>query len=160
MELTLLGTGAPSGSASAAFLSIKRGSALSPQRQIALLALIGDAVASDAQFLIATHSPMLMAWPGAQLLSLDDDGFREIAWDQTAHVQITRDFLNDPDLYLRIVDRRPGGIVVPPILLRAVVQPRPLVLAVAEPAARGGPRPGLTQGEKGSHFFRHVLWIG
>src|SRR4051812_24606023 len=52
--------------------------ALSPQRQIALLALIGDAVDADAQFLIATHSPMLMAWPGAQLLSLGDEGIREI----------------------------------------------------------------------------------
>ena len=50
--------------------------ALSPQRLIALLLLMKEVVAQDAQFIIATHSPMLMAYPGAQILHLSDDGSR------------------------------------------------------------------------------------
>jgi predicted ATPase len=75
--------------------------ALSPQRLIALLLLMKEVVAQDAQFIIATHSPMLMAYPGAQILHLSDGGIREQAWDEVEHVQMTRDFLTDPDLFLR-----------------------------------------------------------
>jgi predicted ATPase len=75
--------------------------ALSPQRLIALLALMKQVVAQDAQFLIATHSPMLMAFPGAQILHLAENGIREQAWEEVEHVQMTRDFLADPDLFLR-----------------------------------------------------------
>jgi predicted ATPase len=75
--------------------------ALSPQRLIALLLLMKQVVARDAQFMIATHSPMLMAYPGAQILHLTDGGIREQAWDEVEHVQMTRDFLADPDLFLR-----------------------------------------------------------
>ena len=75
--------------------------ALSPQRLIALLVLMKQVVAEDAQFLIATHSPMLMAYPGAQILYLSADGIREQAWDEVEHVQMTRDFLTNPDLFLR-----------------------------------------------------------
>jgi predicted ATPase len=75
--------------------------ALSPQRLIALLLLMKEVVAQDAQFIIATHSPMLMAYPGAQILHLSDGGIRQQAWDEVEHVQMTRDFLTDPDLFLR-----------------------------------------------------------
>jgi predicted ATPase len=75
--------------------------ALSPQRQIALLLLMKEVVAQEAQFIIATHSPMLMAFPGAQILRLAEEGIRESAWEQVEHVQLTRDFLTDPDLFLR-----------------------------------------------------------
>ncbi len=75
--------------------------ALSPQRQIALLALIKDAVAEDGQFIIATHSPILMAFPGAQLLHLSEEGIRQQRWAEVEHVRLTRDFLSDPDLFLR-----------------------------------------------------------
>ena len=75
--------------------------ALSPQRQIALLLLMKEVVAQEAQFIIATHSPMLMAYPGAQILHLTDEGIREQAWEEVEHVQLTRDFLTDPDLFLR-----------------------------------------------------------
>ena len=75
--------------------------ALSPQRQIALLLLMKEVVARDAQFIIATHSPMLMAYPDAQILHLAEDGIREQAWGEVEHVQMTRDFLADPDLFLR-----------------------------------------------------------
>lgn len=75
--------------------------ALSPQRLIALLLLMKEVVAQEAQFIIATHSPMLMAYPGAQILHLSEQGIREQAWDEVEHVQMTRDFLADPELYLR-----------------------------------------------------------
>ena len=75
--------------------------ALSPQRLIALLLLMKETVAQDAQFIIATHSPMLMAYPGAQILHLSDQGIHEQAWDDVEHVQMTRDFLADPELFLR-----------------------------------------------------------
>jgi predicted ATPase len=75
--------------------------ALSPQRQMALLVLMKQVVAQDAQFVIATHAPMLMAYPGAQILYLSEHGIREQAWDETEHVQTTRAFLTDPELFLR-----------------------------------------------------------
>jgi predicted ATPase len=75
--------------------------ALSPQRQIALIALITDAVELGAQFIIATHAPMLMAIPGAQILVLSDEGITPTPWDEVEHVHLTRDFLTDPDLFLR-----------------------------------------------------------
>ena len=46
-----------------------------------------------SQFLIATHSPIVMSYPGATILSLDD-GMHEIAYEETEHYRITRDFLN------------------------------------------------------------------
>ena len=75
--------------------------ALSPQRQIALLALLQDAVEADGQFLIATHSPILMAFPGAQILFLGDNTIEDAQWDQIEHVRLTRDFLTNPESFLR-----------------------------------------------------------
>ena len=75
--------------------------ALSPQRQLALLAMMFDLVAEGAQFIIATHSPMLLAFPGARIYSFDEDPTAEVPWNQTDHVRLTRDFLADPERYLR-----------------------------------------------------------
>jgi predicted ATPase len=75
---------------------------LSPRRQIALLAMIKDAVENQgAQFIIATHSPILMAYPGATIYSFDDGKIAQIDFEQIDHVVITRDFLNHPHLFLR-----------------------------------------------------------
>jgi predicted ATPase len=75
---------------------------LSPVRQLALLALLQEmAGAGESQFVIATHSPILMAFPGATIYSLDNGTPRRVAWDDLEHVALTRDFLNDPDAYLR-----------------------------------------------------------
>lgn len=75
---------------------------LSPRRQIALLAMIKDAVETrGAQFIIATHSPILMAFPGATIFSFDDGAVREVSYDAIDHVVITRDFLAHPELFLR-----------------------------------------------------------
>jgi len=75
---------------------------LSPLRQLALLALLIEASgAGESQFVIATHSPLLMALPGATILSLDDGAIRPAAWEELEHVQVTRQFLNDPEAFLR-----------------------------------------------------------
>jgi predicted ATPase len=68
--------------------------ALSPNRQLAALALIDRAVKSGAQFIIATHSPILLAYPNAKILSFDATGISEIAYEDTEHYAVTRDFLN------------------------------------------------------------------
>ncbi len=73
---------------------------LSPTRVLALLAMLVDAVATGSQFVIATHSPILMALPGADLWHFDRD-IRSVAYDDVEHVRVTRDFLNSPERYLR-----------------------------------------------------------
>ncbi len=75
--------------------------ALSPQRQLTLLAIMFDLVAEGAQFIVATHSPLLLAYPGARIYSFDDGAIESIAWEQTEHVRLTRDFLSNPERYLR-----------------------------------------------------------
>lgn len=74
---------------------------LSPQRQLALLGLVLDAARGGAQFVIATHSPILLACPGARILSFDTAPIGEVAFEELEHVRLTRDFLNDPERYLR-----------------------------------------------------------
>lgn len=75
---------------------------LSPRRQLALLAMMKDAVeTASAQFVVATHSPILMALPGATIYGFDDGRVRRLAYDEIDHVVITRDFLADPHRFLR-----------------------------------------------------------
>lgn len=74
---------------------------LSPVRVIGLLAMLFDAAATGSQFIIATHSPILMALPGATLLEFADGEIRSVAYDDLEHVRVTRDFLNAPQRYLR-----------------------------------------------------------
>jgi predicted ATPase len=76
--------------------------ALSPQRQLSFLRIIHDlATPGHAQFLIATHSPIILSYPGAVLFDLDGDGIEEIAYRDTQHFLITRDFLNAPDRFFK-----------------------------------------------------------
>jgi predicted ATPase len=74
---------------------------LSPSRQLALLASLQEAVERECQFVIATHSPILMALPGATILSFDQAPLAPVAWDELEHVRLLRDFLNRPDAFLR-----------------------------------------------------------
>jgi predicted ATPase len=69
---------------------------LSPSRVLALLALLADRVALGCQFIIATHSPILMALPGAAILLAEEGRLRPAVWDELEHVRVTRAFLNDP----------------------------------------------------------------
>lgn len=75
--------------------------ALSPQNQLGLVAMILAMVDDGAQFVIATHSPIVLAVPGARILSFDGGRIGEARYDALDHVQLTRDFLNDPDRFLR-----------------------------------------------------------
>ena len=76
--------------------------ALSPQRQLSFLRIIHDLAATRrAQFLIATHSPIILAYPGAVLFSLDGEAIEEIAYRETKHYLITRDFLSSPDRFFK-----------------------------------------------------------
>lgn len=76
-------------------------SALSPQRQLALLARIHQLVSSGSQLIISTHSPILMAYPQARILLLDPTGIREVRYEDTEHYIVTRAFLQDPASTLR-----------------------------------------------------------
>lgn len=73
---------------------------LSPLRQVGFLALLREMVERDAQFIIATHSPIIMALPGAVILNFDQAPPRPVPWDALEHVAITRDFLNAPGAFL------------------------------------------------------------
>lgn len=75
--------------------------ALSPARQLSLLAAMHALCAQGSQFVIATHSPLLLAYPEATIYVLDDDGLAATDYDDVDHVQLTRDFLRDPQRYLR-----------------------------------------------------------
>lgn len=74
---------------------------LSPTKQLALISMIKGMVEQNAQFIIATHSPILMAIPGAKIISFDEDPIKEVEYDSLEHVNITKDFLNNPQQYLR-----------------------------------------------------------
>ena len=76
--------------------------ALSPQRQLSLLRIMHDLVErTGSQLVIATHSPIVMAYPGATIHHLGPEGIRPIAYEETEHVRITRDFLNGRDGFFR-----------------------------------------------------------
>jgi predicted ATPase len=75
-------------------------SALSPQRQLSLLARMAMLVAAGTtQFVIATHSPILLTFPGAQILAFDGDAIQQVALEDTSHFQITRGILHNPAVY-------------------------------------------------------------
>jgi predicted ATPase len=75
---------------------------LSPLRQLGFLSLIKEMVEQhNAQFIIATHSPILMAYPGAVILSFDKSPISPVDYDDLEHVSLTRDFLNNREAFLR-----------------------------------------------------------
>jgi predicted ATPase len=82
---------------------------LSPQSQLALMAMMADMLREGAQFIVATHSPILLSYPGARILSFDDPPVREVAYDELESVNLTREFLNEPGRYLRHLVRMGRG---------------------------------------------------
>jgi predicted ATPase len=74
---------------------------LSPRSCLALLARMHDLVTEGSQFVVATHSPMLLAYPGARIYELDEDGLAEVAFDDADVVRLTRGFLEAPERYFR-----------------------------------------------------------
>ncbi|WP_433204921.1 AAA family ATPase [Nocardia sp. CA-107356] len=76
--------------------------ALSPRGCMAVLARLSDLVAQDCQILVSTHSPMLLALPDATIYQIDDGGeIATVTYDEAMPVRLTRDFLADPDRYIR-----------------------------------------------------------
>jgi predicted ATPase len=69
--------------------------ALSPSRQLAALSAIHQLVKQESQFIIATHSPILLSYPNARILQFSADGIEEVRYEETEHFAITRDFLNN-----------------------------------------------------------------
>lgn len=69
--------------------------ALSPQRQLAVLTLLHRLAYHHSQLVIATHSPILLAYPHARIYEFSERGVKEVAYHETEHYQVTRDFLNN-----------------------------------------------------------------
>ena len=69
--------------------------ALSPHRQLAALSAIHQLVEDHSQFIIATHSPILLSYPHARIIQFDRAGISEVAFEDTEHFAVTRDFLNN-----------------------------------------------------------------
>lgn len=83
--------------------------ALSPARQLALLAAMHHLVGRRSQFVIATHSPILLGYPGATIYLFGDHRPTPIAYHDTEHYQITKAFLEHPERMLRELLREEGG---------------------------------------------------
>ena len=77
--------------------------ALSPARQIEAMGRLHELVLEGSQFIVATHSPILMAYPDALILHCGRDGIRPMAYEDTEHFRITRDFLNHRQRVLDIL---------------------------------------------------------
>lgn len=75
--------------------------ALSPMRQLTFLAALKQMVQANSQFIIATHSPIILAFPEARILYFNDGSIQEVKYDQLEHVRLIRDFLNNPESFLR-----------------------------------------------------------
>ena len=69
--------------------------ALSPQRQLTLFIQIARMAAEGAQFIIATHSPILLGIPGAEILSFDEGEVRSCRYEETESYQVTEMFMNN-----------------------------------------------------------------
>ena len=77
--------------------------ALSPRRQLEFLALLHDFCKQGSQFLIATHSPIIMAYPDAWIYVLSREGIQRVPYMETDHYQVTRGFLSNPKRSLDVL---------------------------------------------------------
>lgn len=75
--------------------------ALSPQRLMSLIVTMDELVRKNSQLLIATHSPILMAYPNAEILQLTQDGIRSVTYKETEHYKITKQFLDRPEQMIK-----------------------------------------------------------
>lgn len=83
--------------------------ALSPARQLSFLKIINE-LEGQAQFIIATHSPIIMAYPGAQILNFDVSPIQEIEYEDTTQYLLTQGFLNNRKLYLHKLFNEDGSV--------------------------------------------------
>lgn len=77
--------------------------ALSPTGCLALVKRLHELANEGSQFIIATHSPIVMSFPGALIYLLGESGPKQVSWEDLDHVQILREFLNDPEIVLRVL---------------------------------------------------------
>lgn len=94
------------------FLLDEPEAALSPQRQLAFLVLLHDTLKryKDAQFMISTHSPVLLGYPNAQIFSFDNGHLHEISYEETQPLQIVRHFVNHRDDFLQDLFQESGRL--------------------------------------------------
>lgn len=76
-------------------------SALSPDRQLAFLIQLDELVKQKSQFIISTHSPIILAYPNAQIIQISENGFEEVTYKETNHYQTYKNFLDNPSLMLK-----------------------------------------------------------
>ncbi len=76
-------------------------SALSPMRLMTLMIEISNLVNKNSQFIIATHSPILMTFPNASILEITNEGIYPVSYEETQHFRLTKDFLQNPSIYLK-----------------------------------------------------------
>lgn len=75
--------------------------ALSPQRLMSLLVAIDALVKANSQFIIATHSPILMAYPNSEILQFTDSGIDKVSYRETEHYKITKQFIDTPERMIK-----------------------------------------------------------
>jgi predicted ATPase len=86
------------------FLLDEPEAALSPQRQLSLLSIINSMEKEGtSQLIIATHSPILLAYPNADIFLLDENGISKIQYKESEHYQITKGFLDNPEKYFKML---------------------------------------------------------
>ncbi len=75
--------------------------ALSPMRQLSLVTLIHELVRSSSQLIIATHSPIILAYPNAKVFNFSENGIEVVKYQETEHFQVYRNFINRPDRMIK-----------------------------------------------------------
>jgi len=75
--------------------------ALSPNRQLTFISAIKQMIQENAQFIIATHSPIILAFPDATILNFRDGRIQQVQYSELEHVNLTKEFLNNPEAFLR-----------------------------------------------------------
>ena len=78
-------------------------SALSPHRLMSLLVVIDELVKNRSQFIIATHSPILMAYPNADILEFSEKGIHKVSYRETEHYKITKQFIDMPERMIQFL---------------------------------------------------------
>ena len=75
--------------------------ALSPQRLLTLMVLMDELVKKRSQFIIATHSPIIMAFPGADIIQFSEKGMERVSYRETESYRITKQFMDDPERMIK-----------------------------------------------------------
>ncbi len=75
--------------------------ALSPQRQLAFLLRMHELIKKNSQFIIATHSPIILSYPNAKIIQISKNGFEEILYKDSEHYLLYKSFINNPEYMLK-----------------------------------------------------------